>query len=283
MARLLTREVRMQPTRTFDAAEPLRWLRSTQDIREGLSHWRLAWALARSDVTHRYRGSVLGPLWMTISTAVMLAALGFLYAKLFRIELSHYLPWLAVSLIIWNIISQALAEACTTLTSADGIIRQMPLAYSVQSMRMVMRNALVAAHNLPLILVVFLIFGVSPGWGVFYSIFGFALLAINAFWAGLFLGVLCARFRDIPPIVASVVQIMFFVTPVIWKPELVGHWAPYLPLNPFFSMMETIRGPLMGTSVAPVIWLSAVICTLVLSVVALAFFTRFRGRIAFWV
>jgi lipopolysaccharide transport system permease protein len=273
----------MLPVRTYDAAAPLRWARSAHDINEGLSRWRLAWVLARSDITHRYRGSVLGPLWMTISTAVMLAALGFLYAKLFRIELSSYLPWLSVSLIVWNIINQVLAEACTTLTSAEGIIRQMPLAYSVQAIRMVFRNALVAAHNLPLIIVIFLIFGVSPGWGVLYSIIGFVLLAINAFWAALFLGVLCARFRDIPPIVASVVQIMFFVTPVIWKPELVGEWSVYLPLNPFFAIMETIRGPIMGTPVPLGIWVSAIICTLVLSAAALAFFTRFRGRIAFWV
>lgn len=273
----------MVPVRTYDAALPLRWSRSVQDIGEGLSRWRLAWVLARSDITHRYRGSVLGPLWMTISTAVMLTALGFLYAKLFRIELSSYLPWLSVSLIIWNIINQVLAEACTTLTNAEGIIRQMPLAYSVQAIRVVFRNALVAAHNLPLIAVVFLIFDVSPGWGMLEALIGFALLAINAFWSALFLGALCARFRDIPPIVASIVQIMFFVTPVIWKPELVGVWSSYLPLNPLFSIMETMRGPIMGTPVPATVWLSAVSCTVVLSAVSLAFFTRFRARVAFWV
>lgn len=273
----------MLPIRSYDAATPMRWSRSLQDVRQGLSHWRLAWVLARSDITHRYRGSVLGPLWMTISTGVMLAALGFLYSKLFKIELASYLPWLSVSLIIWNIIAQASAEASTTLTSAEGIIRQMPLAYSVQALRMVMRNALVAAHNLPLIIIVFLIFGVSPGWGAVVSIFGFALLAINTFWAGLLLGVLCARFRDIPPIIASIVQIMFFMTPVIWKPELVGPWAAYLPLNPFYSLMETMRGPIMGTPVPSTVWLSATLCTAALSAIALAFFTRFRGRVAFWV
>jgi lipopolysaccharide transport system permease protein len=273
----------MLTIRSYDAAEPRRWSRGVQDITEGLSHWRLAWALARSDITHRYRGSVLGPLWMTLSTGIMLAALGVLYAKLFRIEVADYLPWLSVSLIIWGVINQVLAEACTTLTSAEGIIRQMPLAYSVQSIRMVFRNALVAAHNLPLIALVFLVFEFAPGWGVLNALIGFALLAINAFWSALLLGVLCARFRDIPPIVASVIQIMFFMTPVIWKPELVGKWAVYLPLNPLFSIMETMRGPIMGTPVPSTVWLSALVCTAVLSAVSLAFFTRFRGRIAFWV
>lgn len=107
--------VRTSPTIfEHDAAHPMRQERAKEDLLLGLSRWRLAWALARSDITHRYRGSVLGPIWLTISTAVMLVSLGFLYAKLFQIDISVYLPWLAVSLILWNMIAQAIGEACTT-------------------------------------------------------------------------------------------------------------------------------------------------------------------------
>jgi lipopolysaccharide transport system permease protein len=273
-----------QLQRTYDASRPQRWSRAREDILLGLARWRLAWALARSDIMHRYRGSVLGPFWLTLSTGVMLAALGFLYAKLFRMEISDYLPWLAVSLIVWNIMAQIATDACAALTNAEGILRQMPLPYSVQAIRTVLRNALVAAHNLPLIAVVFLVFGYAPGWGVFAALPGLALLAVNAFWASLLLGMICARFRDIPPIVASVMQIAFFVTPVMWKPELVGQrWAVWLPLNPFFSIMEIVRAPLMGGSAPLVAWVAALAYSLLLWGVAQVFFTRFRERIAFWV
>lgn len=266
-----------------DAAHPQRKERASEDLLLGLKRWRLAWALARTDITHRYRGSVLGPLWLTISTAVMLVALGFLYAKLFQIEISVYLPWLAVSLIIWNIISQAIGEACTTITSAESVVRQMPLPYSVHALRTVFRNAVVAAHNLPLIIIVFLIFGVSPGWGALMAIPGLVLLAVNAFWASLLLGMLCARFRDIPPIVASIVQIAFFMTPVIWKPDLIGDGQVWLPLNPFFAVMETMRGPIMGTGASLTVWIAAIFYTAIVWAVAQTFFTRFRNRVAFWV
>ncbi|MDB5376206.1 MAG: transporter permease [Rubritepida sp.] len=276
--------MRHQLQRTYDASRPQRWSRAREDILLGLARWRLAWALARSDIMHRYRGSVLGPFWLTLSTGVMLAALGFLYAKLFRMEISDYLPWLAVSLIVWNIMAQIATDACAALTNAEGILRQMPLPYSVQAIRTVLRSALVAAHNLPLIAVVFLVFGYAPGWGVFAALPGLALLAVNAFWASLLLGMICARFRDIPPIVASVMQIAFFVTPVMWKPELVGaHWAVWLPLNPFFSIMEIVRAPLMGGSAPLVAWVAALAYSLLLWGVAQVFFTRFRERIAFWV
>jgi lipopolysaccharide transport system permease protein len=266
-----------------DASHPQRQKRASEDLVLGFKRWRLAWALARTDITHRYRGSVLGPLWLTISTAVMLTALGFLYAKLFQLDVRSYLPWLAVSLIIWNMMSQAIGEACTTITSAEAVVRQMPLPYSVHAMRTVFRNAVVAAHNLPLIIVVFLIFGVSPGWGALMAIPGVVLLAVNAFWASLLLGMLCARFRDIPPIVASIVQIAFFMTPVIWKPELIESGQVWLPLNPFFAVMETMRGPIMGTGVSLTVWLAAIFYTAIVWVVAQRFFTRFRNRVAFWV
>jgi lipopolysaccharide transport system permease protein len=65
----------------FDAAEPRRRERALEDLGGALSRWRLAWALARSDIMHRYRGSVLGPFWLTLSTGIMLGSLGILYTN----------------------------------------------------------------------------------------------------------------------------------------------------------------------------------------------------------
>lgn len=267
----------------FDAATPRRRERAIEDLAGGLARWRLAWALARSDITHRYRGSVLGPFWLTLSTAVMLGALGFLYAKLFRIDPTDYLPWLSVSLIVWNVLSAMVTDATTSLTSAEGVIRQMPLPYSVHAMRVVIRNALMAAHNLPLILVVFLIFGTPLSWTALLAIPGFLLLAVGGFAAAILLGMVCARFRDIPPIVGSLMQVAFFVSAVIWKPDMVGHWEPFLPLNPFFAVMEAVRAPIMGKTGGLAVWLAALAWTGLLVAAAWAFFVRFRGRIAFWV
>lgn len=271
------------PVHAFDAADPRRRELALEDLAGGLSRWRLAWALARGDITHRYRGSILGPLWLTLSTAVMLGALGFLYAKLFRMDVTDYLPWLTVSLIVWNVVNQVVTDATTSLTGAEGVIRQMPLPYSVHALRVVMRNALIAAHNLPLIFVVFAIYGITPSWMALLAIPGFILMAISGFAAAIFLGMACARFRDIPPIIASIMQIAFFVSAVIWKPEMVGHWQPFMPLNPVFAVMETVRGPLMGNSGGAIVWIAAFAWTAILVAAAWAFFVRFRGRIAFWV
>jgi lipopolysaccharide transport system permease protein len=112
---------------------------------------------------------------------------------------------------------------------------------------------------------------------------GLVLMAVNAFAVALFLGMLCARFRDIAPIVGSVMQLAFFVSPVIWKPELLAEKQVWLPLNPFYTVMETVRGPLLEGGAPLLIWVSAIGFTLLTCAAAFAFFVRFRGRIAFWV
>ncbi len=271
------------PVHAFDAANPRRKEIALEDLEGGLARWRLAWALARSDITHRYRGSILGPLWLTLSTAVMLGALGLLYAKLFRIDVTDYLPWLTVSLILWNTLNQTVTDATICLTGAEGVIRQMPLPYTVHALRVVIRNAIIAAHNLPLIAVIFFIFGVAPHWTLVLAVPGFILMAVGGFAASLFLGMVCARFRDIPPIIGSLMQVAFFVSAVIWKPDMVGHWEPLLPLNPVFAVMEAIRAPIMGTTGGFIVWFAAIAWTAILVAVSWAFFVRFRGRIAFWV
>lgn len=267
----------------LDAADP-KWLMvGLADLTSGMARWRLALALARLDIRNRYRGSVLGPFWMTASTAIMVAGIGLLYATLFRMSLAEYLPWIAVSLVVWTMISQTVSDACNSFVVAGGIIRQLPLPYTVHVLRFVIRNAITAAHSLPLIAVVLLAFGAIPGPAALLAIPGLLLIAVNACAAGLFLGMICARFRDIPQIVTNMMQLFFFLSPVIWKPHLLGEAAVWLPLNPFYALMETVRGPLVEGGAEPMIWLAAIAYTVLASAVAFMFFVRFRARIAFWV
>ena len=268
---------------TIDAANPRHAERAMADLRDGLSQWRLAFALARLDLRNRYRGSVFGPLWMSLSTLVMLIGLGILYGALFKLELANYLPHLAVSLIIWQWISTCIIEACSTLTGAEGVIRQMRLPYTLHALRIAFRNSLVAAHSLPLIPIVFLVFGHVPGPEAFLAIFGFLLILVNILAGGLLLGMMCARFRDIPSLVSNVMQLAFFATPILWKPELLGDAMVWMALNPFYALLETVRGPLVEGGGPLLAWVAAVLYTALHLGLAGLLFARFRSRIAFWV
>jgi lipopolysaccharide transport system permease protein len=255
-----------------------------RDIEDGLRLWRLGCTLGWLDIKLRYRGSLLGPLWLTLSTAVMVGGLGILYSTLFKTSLRDYLPFLALSMVLWNTLSGTVADACVCFTSAEGLIRSARLPFTLYAIRMVVRNVLVLGHNIVVIIAVYALLNVWPGWYSVAAIPALALWLVNALAAGMFLGAFCARFRDIPPIVASVVQIAFFMSPVLWKPDAIhGTYRVLMDFNPFFTLLEVVRGPMLGYMPPLEVWVSAIFFSGLLCALAWMMFMRVRGRLAFWV
>jgi lipopolysaccharide transport system permease protein len=263
---------------SFGARSRMAW----QDVVRGTQLWPLAWSLASLDIRLRYRGSVLGPFWLTISTGIMIASLGFLYSSLFGMSLKEYLPYLAISQILWGLLASAVNDAGTCFTESESVIRSMRMPYFVFSIRIAMRDFLVFAHNLVIIAIVFAIYCDWPGWGILFAPVGLAIWLADILALNLTLGAICARFRDIQQIISSIMQIAFFLTPVIWKPEQLGDGAKFLPLSPFYNLIEIVRGPLLSGGVAPEVWAGALGYSALLWLLAAWFFIKARGRIVFW-
>jgi lipopolysaccharide transport system permease protein len=267
------------------AADPThreRQVLAFQDVSRGARLWRLGLTLGWLDIKLKYRGSLLGPFWLTISTGVMVAAMGGLYGKLFHMDLRTYLPFLALSLVMWNAISGLVSDACTTFTQSESTIRSVRMPFFLHAVRVVTRSVISFLHNVPVILAVFAIFSIWPGYGVAFCVPGLALWMVDAFAACLLLGSFCARFRDIPPIVASIMQIMFFVTPVVWRPEQLGPKGWLLPFNPFDAILEVVRGPLLGHTPGHLVWALAFGYSAAFCAVSWLLFARVRERLAYW-
>jgi lipopolysaccharide transport system permease protein len=257
------------------------------DLGEAGRLWRLVWSLAFLDIRLRYRGSVLGPFWLTLSTAIMIAALGFVYSRLFHTDLHSYLPFLSLSLVLWNnFIAALVADSCTGYTTADAMIRAMRMPLSLHAARVLVRNILILAHNVIVIVAVFAIMDTWPGAVAAMAIPGFLLWIIDGLALAILLGGFCARFRDVPPIAASIMQIAFFVSPVIWSPQILkdrGIGVILLNWNPFYALLEIVRAPLLNQMPDLATWGSALGYSAALLVVTAVFFVRARGRIAFWI
>ena len=253
-----------------------------QDVTDGAALWRLGVTLGWLDIKLRYRGSLLGPFWLTISTAVWVAAMGTLYSVLFHMSLQGYLPFLALSLVLWTAIGNHVGDACNTFLQSESTIRSVRMPFFVHAIRVVVRTIIGLAHNIPVIVVVFALFATAPGWGALWCLPGLALWVLDAFAACLVFGALCARFRDIPPIIGSIMQIAFYITPIIWRPEqLKGHiW--WLPLNPFDALLEIVRQPLLGDVIPQGMWASSLLFSTGFCVITGLLFARVRSRLAFW-
>ena len=252
------------------------------DLLTGAAKNWLWTTLAIQDIKLRYRGSVLGPFWLTISTVVMVASMGVIYSTLFNVSPRTYLPYLAIGLILWGYISGAISEGCQTFLSAEGIIQTVPLPYSVHAYRAVFRNLIVLAHSVIIIPIGLLIFQIPIDWRILEIIPALILYTVNGIWISIFFGMLSARFRDVPPIVANFTQILFFLTPIIYPVASLGKWRAIADFNPAFAAIDVIRAPLLGVATSPYSWLTLFAATMIGCVGTFFIFARFRARIAYW-
>lgn len=267
----------------LDQPMPGRATRALADLIDGLGRSWLWTAMAMQDIRIRYRGSVLGPFWLTLSTAIMIAAMSVIYARLFKTNLDAYLPYLAIGLIVWQFLSTLINEGCLTFLAVQTVILQAPMPFSVHAYRLVCRNFIVLAHNFAIIPIILIFFAPTTGWRALWCLPGFLVLAINGVFVSIFFGMLSARFRDVPPIVTSFVQVLFFVTPIFWSPALLGPFEHIIELNPFFAAIDVIRAPLLDVPTALYSWPILIVTTVVGGAISFAAFARFRSRIAYWI
>jgi ABC-type polysaccharide/polyol phosphate export permease len=239
--------------------------------------------LGWQDIKQRYRRSVLGPLWLTLSTGAMVSAMGPLYGKLLNQPIGDYFAHLAVGWVVWILIAGIINESCLAFVSAEGFIKQTKLPYTVYIVRLVWRNLIIFLHNLLIVALVLVFYQPSWTWQVLLMPVGVLAIAVNGIWVGLLLGLLCARFRDIPQIVLSVVQVVFFLTPVMWKPDMLGRHVWAVAWNPLYYFVEIVRAPLLGTPMGAGMWLAVLAITVGGFAVTLAIFAPYRVRIAYWV
>ncbi len=255
---------------------------AARDLLEGLRGWEFWTAMGLQGVRRAYRRSVLGPLWLTISLAVTVTALSLLYGQLLGVPLERFAPHVALGFIAWQFLSGAVTGSCQVFVRRRAWILNARRPLAVFVFEDVWENFLTMAHNAPVYVAVAVVFQVAAGPAALQVAPGLALVAVNAVWVGLLLGTVCARFRDVAPIVGSVMRVAFFVTPVIWMPELLGPRAHLALYNPFTYFVELIRAPLLGRTLPAATWMLVLAVTAVGWAAAWLVFVRYRSRVPYW-
>jgi ABC-type polysaccharide/polyol phosphate export permease len=250
-----------------------------QDLLASFQRIGLAWSLAWHDIVSRYRGSILGPFWITISMGLMVGGIGLLNARLFRTSVQDFIPFVAVGIVFWGLLASTIIEGCETFTQAAGILSQTSLPMFTFVWRVVFRNLINLAHNLVIIVGVLIYFGVWSFGSLPVAFVGLILLVANAGWVSLMMAIASARFRDVPQIVISVMQFAMFMTPVFWEPSTLGRGHALLSFNPFYYMLEVVRAPLLGQAAAPGAYGLLSLMAAVGWIVTFAIFTKTRRRI----
>ena len=244
----------------------------------------IAVMLASHEIRSRYRRSVIGPFWLTISMGVMIACIGLVFGGIFNTPMDEYLPFLAAGIILWTFITGTINEGCTAFVSAEGMIKQLPIPLFVHVLRVVWRNVLMLAHHIVILPLVLLVMGKSVSVVALLAIPSFVLVVLCLSWLAFFFAIVCTRYRDLPQIVASVLQVGFYFTPIIWMPALLPErlGSAVLDWNPFYHVLELLRAPLLGSVPAMTSWFVVAAITILGWGLTLLLFARVKHRIAYW-
>lgn len=254
------------------------------DIADTIRRRRLVGMLGWQDVRQRYRRSALGPFWLTISMGVMIGTIGFVFGQIFKAPLTNFLPFLAAGMILWSFIAAVVTDGCTGFIDSEAIIKQLPVPLFVHVLRLVWRNVIILAHNIVIFPLVLLAVGRPIGWLALLGIPGLVLIVLNLAWAALLLGLFCARYRDLPQIVASALQVLFYLTPIMWMPSALPSSASVylLDFNPIYHIINLVRAPLLDEIPTGADWMVSVGMAAAGWMIALMIYGKYKRRIAYW-
>ncbi|KAA8920808.1 hypothetical protein NB709_003317 [Xanthomonas sacchari] len=253
------------------------------DVVAGMGAWRAWFSLAVLDTKHKYRRSILGPLWITISMFVLILGVGLLYSQLFRMNLRDYLPYIALGDIIWIYISTTVQEGCTTFTASENLIRSMRLPLTLHCMRLVVRTFIVFLHGAIAYIPFAIYLKIEPQAIWWLAIPGVVAILLASIPVTALFGLLSARFRDLQPAIANFMQLGFFMTPIIWKADMLGPHRWVADFNPVYHFIQLVRAPLMGEIPAAHSYWVVIGFTIGCYLVAVPFLAVNRHKISFWV
>lgn len=254
----------------------------SEEIVAGFRAWPIWMLMGWDDIRQRYRRSVLGPFWITLSMGVFILLLSLIYSRLFRMNLHEYMPYLTVGYIVWGFMAAATNDSCMAFHDGSRIIKQIKLPYSIYVLRVIWRNFIVFLHTIVIFIPVAVVFQVQPNPIMFYALPGLLLVIVNQIWVTTILGILSTRYRDLQPIANTIVQLGMFATPIMWPVSSLGDQTIFARINPVYHLIEITRAPLLGEFPARESWLVAGGMAVVGSVLAVALFARASRRLVFW-
>jgi lipopolysaccharide transport system permease protein len=256
--------------------------RGAKDLLDGLTINELWVFMGWQDVRQRYRRTVLGPWWLAISTAILILVLGLLWSEIFQMEVRTFLPFFATGYVLWTFLSGAVTEACTGFTEFEGIIKQRRIPFSTLLYRVGMRHTIGLMHNSVLILVLMLWSGGVPTYWLLFAIPGLIVFGVTVFLSLIPVAIFCTRFRDFPQIIANGLQILFFATPIMWRPDVLRNYRWVAEFNPLAHLLDIVRAPMLGHAPSPESWVWAAALLIAAFASAAYLLGRYAHRIAYW-
>ncbi|MFZ2620995.1 MAG: ABC transporter permease [Minisyncoccia bacterium] len=240
------RETVIKPKKTF----------SLEDFREIWRYKELLYFFTWRDLKVRYKQTFIGVAWAIFQPFITMVVFSVFFGGLAKMP-SDGVPYpifVYVGLLFWQFFSSALGDTSSALTSNQAIITK------VYFPRLILPVSSVITKLIDFAVATIILIGLMFYYGYVPHLSGLLilpLLLIITFMAsvgsGLFLSAINVKYRDVRYVLPFFIQILMFLTPVIYPASIAGKYSWILALNPMMGVIQSARAAILGT--APINWI----------------------------
>ena len=216
--------------------------------------WRIRrawWFTATSRTRARFARTFLGSFWLGLSNLLSIAALALVYGTVFKVQdFNTYVVYLGTGLVVWNGISAAIGSAPNLFESNHTHVHNTnlnPIFYVLEEWAFQLQTFLQSFGLVVIALSWFqhslLVNLLLYGWLPLLNLFLFL------FWAPAIVCLLGARYRDFYQLVPIVLQLVFLLSPILYRKDNLGAMAWTANLNPIYRVLSLVRHALMAGEV----------------------------------
>lgn len=236
------------------------------------------------DVFLRYKRSILGPWWITISISLVIYVLSNLWPQILSTNYNFFVPYFAIGYVLWHWFSSSIIESSSSMNEFEGLIKQINIPVSTYLLRISLRNFFIFSHNCLLILIVVIIFNrdVILFDLIFISIPAMFLIFLSLTAIGIIIAILSVRYKDLTSIIGFLMQLLFFITPIIWHPDIINKSATLVEYNLIYYWIDIIRQPLLGLQIHQDSIIVIVISSFVLTLISALLIGKYKKKIIYW-
>jgi lipopolysaccharide transport system permease protein len=260
---------------------PRGWARL--NLRDLWDYRELLFLLVWRDLKSRYKQTAVGAVWVVLQPLLLMSLFALIFGRLVRIQVGD-IPrpiFYYSGLSIWSYFSQALNHATSSVVQNQALVTKVYFPRIVLPVAAVLPNLVDLGISLVILIGMVLVFGFTPGVGMVFVPLFTALALGTALGAGLWLGALNARYRDVNHGIAFMIQVWFFATPILYPASRVPEsWRPILALNPMATVIEGFRWATLGSGDPPSSPFISVSIIAVILITGIWFFRKHETAVA---
>ena len=254
-----------------------------QEIKELVGYWRIWAVITIYKIVLRYRRTYFGTLWIPVGLVLIVLAKGILFSVILQVPSEKIIPNIAVGLMMWRFIAGILVTSCSSISAfkKDFECGYLPLFTPLLSV--VIDQLIILAHCIIPIVIIILFYITPEPSAILICLLGLFLIIFTLLPAGFLLAIFCIRFRDVTHLIQSNMRVIYFLTPVLWLPEMVtGNYIWALWLNPFYHLIEVFRDPLTSQPIELLNWIVVLLLGLFCWTCVYIYFVKFGRRVLHW-